>query len=459
MNKILNNFFVSEHYLCKYKKEFIYLDVNTLDVFILDEIDNCILKTINNYPDGEGLNIPVLKYSREIICEHIDELQKNCIINVLENKIEKEANEFNYESDNIYSLDVIITEDCNLACKYCFVKKNKYLGKSALMQFDVSEKTINFLIQNSGNIDDLYICFFGGEPLMNFKVMEKMVNYALEEGLKNKKAFHFSLTTNGTLLSDEIIEFLDKHQISVQISIDGNNNSHNLNRPFSGGADSYYKIEQNVKKLDQRNMNYTARATVTSFTKSNIAENFDHFISMGFKRVHFENAMAPKGKIYINQKDEIKEIKKQYSIISKRISKNIRLGIPCDFESLPLPLGKILSKSTNLCSCTAGRGYLSVDTKGDLYLCHRFVGDENFNLGNIIDDTYNAKLSEIMKSEVNVEKRKKCSKCWARYICGGGCYEINYTYNKDIFLTPETYCQLMKHNIKLALKLYALASE
>ena len=459
MLKEPNNFYITDHYVCKYKDGFIYMDVNTLDVFIIEEIDSNIIKAIKKYPIDEALNLLSVKYSKQIIAEHIAELQKNGILRKAEDKNEKEATIFNYDPDIITSIDVILSEDCNLACKYCFVKKNKYNGKSALLQSDVGEKIINFLIQKSGNKNDVFICFFGGEPLMNFMVMEKMVLYALEEGRKNNKCFHFSLTTNGTLLNDEIVEFICKHQISVLISIDGDMHSHNLNRPLSGGGDSYNMIEENVRKLARKNISYSARTTITSYTKNNIAKNFEHLISLGFKGIHFENAMAPKGKVFINKKDDIREIKKQYSLISKKISKSIKLGQPYNVESFPLPMGKIVSKRPDFFSCTAGRGYLSADVNGDLYLCHRFVGEKSFTLGNVSENTYSAKLSEIMKPEMNIDNRKKCKKCWARYICGGGCYEINNTFNNNIFITPEIYCQLMKHNIKLALNIYASASE
>lgn len=462
MNENYNNLGSSEHYVTKINRDYIFMDVNTLEVYILDEIENNIIKVINKYPGVKGLDTLLRKYGEPIVTERIDELLRNDILKKKEGKKEDDAKCPNYDIDTpgtINSIDILISEDCNLACKYCFVRNGQYRGKSALMKSDVGKKTIDFLIQKSGVINDLFICFFGGEPLMNFKVLKNIVIYALEEGRKNNKHFHFSLTTNGTLLSNEVVEFINNHQISVLVSIDGDRHSQNLNRPLAGGGGSYKKIEENLKKLACQNISYNARATVTSFTKNKIAENYEHLLSLGFKKIHFENALAPKGKVFINNRNDIEEIKKQYSLVSKKIIKTLRSGQPYNIETFPLPLARIISKRPKFFSCNAGKDFVSVDLNGDIYLCHRFVGEKSFYLGNVIKDTYDIKWSEFIRNEMNVDNRKKCSKCWARYICGGGCYEINYNYNKDISLTPRIYCQLMKHNIKLALNIYANASQ
>lgn len=336
--------------------------------------------------------------------------------------------------------------------------KERCSGKTALMNSYVGKKTIDFLIQRAGGRKDLFVCFFGGEPLLNFKVLKQIVIYALQEGRKKNRHFNFSLTTNGTLLSDEMADFIYEHQIKVLISIDGNMHSHNLNRPLPGSGDSYTRIVNNLRKLDQRNISYSARATVSSLTKNKIFENYEHLLSLGFKNIHFENALASKGKMFIKDKNDIRDIKKQYSLISSRICSNIRSGQCYRVETTPLPLERIVSKRPGFYSCTAGKDYVSVNVNGDLYLCHRLIGEEDFLLGNVIEDTYNEKWSEAIKNEMDVDNRKKCRKCWARYICGGGCYGINYDFNKDISLPPRIYCQLMKYSIEKALCIYANAA-
>jgi len=458
MNNMYNDFDIVEHYVFKSVSGYILMDVNTLDVCILDEIENNIVKVLNKHPANNRLNMLIEKYGELIVAKNIDELLRNGILKKKEEKNETDAINNGYDTngvDTINAIDILISEDCNLACKYCFVKNGQYRGKSALMKLDVGQKSIDFLIQRSGSQKDLFVCFFGGEPLINFKVLENMVCYAIEEGKRNNKQFHFSLTTNGTLLSDEIVEFIHKHHIFVVVSIDGDIHSHNINRPLSGGGDSYTILVNGLEKLSQRDISYSARATVSSLTLNKISENFEHLISLGFNKIHFENAFAPKGKVFINNKSDIAELKKQYSYMAKIINKIIKADQQCNIEGFPLPLHRIITKDTAFYSCTAGRGYLAIDAKGDIYLCHRLVGDKRFLLGNTVKDTYSSEWSKVIKTKMSVNNKRICKKCWARYICGGGCYAVNYDFNKDISVAPRIYCQLKKYSIKMALTVYA----
>lgn len=453
MNELYTDLDVTEHYAFKYKHDYLLMNVNTLDVFILDSIEYDMVKEINKYGNN-GLNTLLEKYGELAVDKNLSELSDNGILKK-KNRSKVTHATSNNDSDLINAIDILISEDCNLACKYCFVKNGQYRGKSGLMKLDVGEKAIDFLIRASGTEKDVYVNFFGGEPLINFQVLDNTVTYALILGEKHTKHFHFSLTTNGTLLSDEIVNFISKHNISLLISIDGDVHSHNQNRPLSGGGGSYSDIIANLKKLDQKNISYAARATVTSFTVTKIAENFEHLISLRFKRLHIENALAPRGKVFINTKDDITKIKKQYAVMAKRITQMINSGQCDNLEKFPLPIQNIETKNTVVYSCSAGRGLIAIDIKGDIYLCHRLVGKKKFLLGNVIEDTYNPEWSDVVKTSLSVVTKKLCKKCWARYICGGGCYGINYEFNNDISLTPQIYCQLKKYSIKMALIVYA----
>ena len=436
------------------------MDVHTLDVYILDEFENKIIKVLNKSYEDDELNKLIATFGEKAVSEKTDELLNNGVLKL--NKEKKGVDPDKCLDDLatlkiINSMVILISEDCNLACKYCYVKNGQYQGKSDLMDLDVGKKSIDFIIERSEKQKNLFVYFFGGEPLINFKVLKDIVIYALKEGEKNDKHFHFSLTTNGTLFNDEIIDFVEKHTITVVMSIDGDKNAHNFNRPLSGGGDSYTQVVNNLEKLDQRKINCSARVTVSSLTINQIAENFEHLISLGFKKIHFGNALAPKGKMFINKEDQIKEIIKQYSLISKKINENILSGQSFILGSIPLPLERIDTKRTISYPCEAGRKYIAVDVKGDLYLCHRLVGEQTFILGNVIDGTFNSHWAKIIQNEMSVDDRKICRTCWARHICGGGCFAINYDFNKDISLTPSVYCQLKKHSIKLALTTFVYA--
>jgi uncharacterized protein len=462
MQNKYNNLLVTEHYIVKNSKDYIYLDVNSLDVIVIDELDNQILSAFKNKDIGSDLTVLSDQYGKNVINEHINDFLINGVL--LEKSENKKTNTNGQKNqmkplEAINSINVQISEDCNLVCQYCFVKENQYSNKTAHMHLNQGIKVVDFLIERSDKIDDLYVFFFGGEPLLNFTVMKEMVDYALEKGKTCNKRFHFSLTTNGTLLSNDILDFIGINKIWVVLSIDGNSFSQDMNRPFQGGKGSYSSIDANIKKMAEKNISFSARVTVSALTANKIAENYEHLILLGFKKVHFENALAPSGEIFINQKEKVEEIKKQYQLISEKVTETINMGQACNFESLPFPLGKIVSKNPGHYSCTAGNGYVSVAVNGDIYLCHRLVGVSNFHLGNVNENNYKLHWLETIKNELDVDKRKKCSKCWARYICGGGCYETNYNFNNDISLAPGIYCQIMKYKIELAICLYAEVAE
>lgn len=435
------------------------MDVNTLEVYVLDNIEDSIIQFFKKTSSNRTIKPLSKLFGESVVKNKIDELLNNNIL--FDKRIAIENIEDINTADNdwktINYIDVLISENCNLACVYCFVKNGQYHGKKSLMRPEVGKKTIDFLIRQSGSKKDLFICFFGGEPLMNYSVIEDMVVYALEEGRKSDKSFHFSITTNGTLLTDEMIRFIRDYQISVQISVDGDAVSQNINRPFSGGGGSYLKLVENLKKLTLQNITCSARVTVTSHTKKFIAKNYEHLSSLGFKKIHFENALALQGNMFIKSEKDIEDIKKQYSLITKNIIHSIQSDESFNIESFPLPLAKIVFKRIKKYSCNAGKGYVSVDINGNIYICHRLVGLDRFYMGNILDDSFDGEWTETITKEMRVEKKRKCSKCWARHICGGGCYEVNYNFNNDISSPPDIYCRLMKYSIKEALLVYAEA--
>lgn len=451
---------VAEHYAFKYNDDFIFMDVNTLDVYVLGGVEYSIIKSIKGRSGDNKLSRLRQQYGKIEIDVKIEDLLKNGILRHNEdaNGVIASRNNDN-ELERISTIDMLLSEDCNLACKYCYVKNGKYLGKTDQMKIDIAKSTIDFLIQRSGEKRDLQICFFGGEPLINYRLLKKIVEYAKEEGEKYKKYFHFTMTTNGTLLSEKIVEFLGKHRIRVTLSIDGDEQSHDMNRPFSGSGGSYKEIVEALKMLNQHNVGYAARTTVSSLTLNKIAENFKHLLAIGFKRIHIENAYSPTGDVFISNKTDIAEAKRQFSQITDNILKKIDSDRPFEYEEIPLPLGNIVNKRAVSYGCRAGRGYYAVDVHGDIYLCHRLVGDKHFLMGNVVQGRFDTIFSETISKEMNVENRKKCNKCWARHLCGGGCYAVNYEFNKDISLAPNIYCQQKKHSIKLALTVYANAAQ
>jgi uncharacterized protein len=451
---------VVENYFFKYKKGYIFLNVITLDVFILERIDFLIIKALNSASIFNEMHKLKASYGHDAIQKKLNLLILNGIIELSpqskHSDVEKVKDE---EINKITSLDLLLTEDCNLACKYCFVKNGIYNRKTASMSLGIGKKAIEFLIQKSGNQSNLHLCFFGGEPLLNFTLLKEIVSYAVEEGDKNAKNFHFTITTNGTLLNDEIIDFFEKHDIRVTISIDGDKKSHDVNRPISRGGSSYDSIVNKLELLNQSNISFAARATISSLTTDKIASNYEHLQRLGFKGIRFESAYNPQKGIFVSNKNDIIKIKEQYTIIAKEAINKIKAKQRFDVQAIPLPLRKIVNKSTITYSCKAGRGYVAVDIKGDIYLCHRLVGEKKFLIGNVVDGSFETEIPEFIINEMNVARRTKCKKCWARHLCAGGCYAVNHEFHKDISKAPRIYCQEKKHSIKLALMVYANAAQ
>lgn len=462
MDKRYDNLLAKEYHLLRDNRNIILVDVKTLEVYILDELEGSIIEAMTGASANEKIDVLITDYGNVSVNEKVKGLSESGILvnkDKKERVKEKDKNQDTDISDPIRAMNISISEDCNLACKYCFVKNGKYHGKTDLMKPVVGKKSIDFLIKRSGGQKDLFVTFFGGEPLINFRVLTEIVHYAKKQGEKLGKRFHFSMTTNGVLLDGPMVGFIKEHQISVQISIDGDIHSHNQNRPLPGGGGSYSKIINNLEKLNQADIKYSVRVTVSSLTKNKMAGNFQHLFSQGFRRVHFESALAPKGKIFITSRDDIEDIKSQYVEISKEIEAIIQSGKPYNIEMFPLPLKKIDRKEKVFYPCAAGRGNIAVGVNGDIFLCHRLVGKKSFIMGNVIDSTYNNKALEKHICSLHVDNKDNCKDCWARYLCGGGCYAINDEFNKDISQTPDIYCEFKKHTIEQALVIYAKTAQ
>jgi uncharacterized protein len=357
---------------------------------------------------------------------------------------------------SVNTIDLFLSQICNLSCIYCFERNNESLSGNNIKFMDskTAERSIDFLINISNDNNNLHVCFFGGEPLLNFKILKHTVLYAERLGDILNKKFFFSLTTNATLLRDEVISFLIKHKIRILISLDGDLQTHNANRPFSNGTGSYSQIIKNLKKLRKNKFDYSARATVTLKDINNINSNYKHLLSLGFNNIHFEHALGKNGNFQINSDIDIEVIKKQYYLIAKKIISNYKSGRKFSFTPITKSIGNIISGLKMNYSCFIGRGYLAIDVDGDIYLCHRLVGNRTFIMGNVMDDSYDTKWFDIIHNEMDVDDREKCSICWAKYLCGGGCYALNYENNQDIRIPLENYCKIIKYSIEMALMIY-----
>ncbi len=353
----------------------------------------------------------------------------------------------------IKALCLHVAHTCNLNCSYCFASQGKYQGERAVMSFEVGKRALDFLIENSGTRKNLEVDFFGGEPLMNFEVVKKLVAYAREIEKKFNKNFRFTLTTNGVLIDDEVIEFCNKEMSNVVLSLDGRKEVHDRFRVDYLGNGSYDKIVPKFQKLVKARggKNYYMRGTFTHHNPDFLNDVLT-MLELGFKEISFEPVVCSKGdKSRLNDED-IKIVLKDYERLAELMHKKELEGDPFTFYHYMLDLegGPCIYK--RISGCGSGTEYMAVTPWGDLYPCHQFVGDEKFKLGDIFNGVNNFEIQKEFLN-CNVYKREDCKTCWAKLYCSGGCSANAYHATGSICGVYKDGCDLFRKRMECAIAL------
>lgn len=355
----------------------------------------------------------------------------------------------------VKALCLHIAHDCNLACRYCFAEEGEYQGRRALMSYEVGKQALDFLIQNSGNRKNLEVDFFGGEPLMNFDVVKKLVAYGREQEQLHNKKFRFTLTTNGILLNDDIMEFANQEMSNVVLSIDGRREVNDLMRPSRNGKGSYDLIVPKFKKLaDSRNQNnYYVRGT---FTHNNLdfSEDVKHLAEMGFKQISVEPVVAKAEEAYAITEEDLPIIFEEYDKLAAYMIEKKKEGMDFNFFHFMIDLSGGPCVAKRLSGCGSGTEYLAVTPWGDLYPCHQFVGEEEFLMGNVYEGVKKTELRDEFKC-CNVYAKDKCRDCFARFYCSGGCAANSYKFHGTINDTYDIGCEMQKKRVECAIMLKA----
>ena len=321
----------------------------------------------------------------------------------------------------VKALCLHIAHDCNLACKYCFAEEGEYHGRRALMSFEVGKKALDFLIANSGNRINLEVDFFGGEPLMNWNVVKQLVEYGRSQEKEHNKKFRFTLTTNGVLLNDEIMEFCNREMSNVVLSLDGRPEVNDRMRPFRNRKGSYELIVPKFQKFakSRGEKDYFVRGT---FTRNNLDFGNDvlHYADLGFEKLSMEPVVAAPEEPYSICEEDLPQIMDEYDRLAKEFVKRQKEGRGFKFFHFMLDLSQGPCVAKRLSGCGSGTEYLAVTPWGDLYPCHQFVGNEEFLLGNVDTGVVNTKVRDEFKL-CNVYAKEKCKDCFARFYCRGGC--------------------------------------
>ena len=351
----------------------------------------------------------------------------------------------------VKALCLHIAHTCNLNCEYCFASQGKYKGERAVMSFEVGKRALDWLIENSGSRKNLEVDFFGGEPLMNFEVVKRLVAYARSIEKEKGKNFRFTLTTNGLLIDDDVIEFANKEMSNVVLSLDGRKEIHDRFRVDYIGNGSFDKIVPKFQKLVKArgNKNYYMRGTFTH-ANPDFLEDIKVMLDLGFTELSMEPVVCAAGDPSELTPEDITVVMEQYEKLAFLMLQKEKEGKPFTFYHYMIDLtgGPCIYK--RISGCGSGTEYMAVTPWGDLYPCHQFVGDEKFKLGDIYKGVTNLTVQNSFK-ECNVYAREDCRNCWARLYCSGGCAANAYHATGSVKGIYMAGCELFKKRMECAI--------
>ncbi len=445
----------------------IVMDVCSGAVHVVDDITYDVIELYEkNRENGVETDLSLLEkelpqYSSGELQETLEEVEtlKESGELFAEDEYQQYVIDFKKRKTVVKALCLHIAHDCNLGCRYCFAEEGEYHGRRALMSLEVGKQALDFLVANSGNRRNLEVDFFGGEPTMNFDVVKELVRYGRSlEGPHNKN-FRFTLTTNGVLLDDDIMEFANREMANVVLSIDGRKEVNDYMRPTRNGKGSYDLIVPKFRKFAElRNQtNYYVRGT---FTHHNLdfSEDVLHLADLGFKQISVEPVVAPPEEPYAIREEDLPKLLEEYDKLAKEMIKREKEGRGFNFFHFMIDLTQGPCVAKRLSGCGSGTEYLAVTPWGDLYPCHQFVGMDEFKLG----DVWHGVQAEEIRDEFklcNVYAKEKCRNCFARFYCSGGCAANSYNFHGSILDAYDIGCELQKKRIECAIMIKAALAD
>ena len=351
----------------------------------------------------------------------------------------------------VKALCLHIAHTCNLNCSYCFASQGKYHGDRAVMSFEVGKAALDFLVANSGTRRNLEVDFFGGEPLMNFDVVKQLVAYARSIEKEKGKNFRFTLTTNGLLIDDDVIDFANREMSNVVLSLDGRKEIHDRFRVDYAGNGSFDRIVPKFQKLveSRGGKNYYMRGTFTH-ANPDFLNDIKVMLDLGFNELSMEPVVCAAGDPSELTEEDKPIVMEQYEKLAELMLARDKEGKPFTFYHYMIDLtgGPCIYK--RISGCGSGTEYMAVTPWGDLYPCHQFVGEEKFKLGNVFDGVDNKEIQDEFMS-CNVYARPECRDCWARLYCSGGCAANAYHATGSVKGIYKYGCDLFRKRMECAI--------
>lgn len=434
------------------KDMFFAIDTNSGLVHAVDEIIYELLQD-EAFKDMDKASKLYERFGQETVEEAISEINY-----LIDNKMlyTEEAAYVNRIKPVIKAMCLNMTHDCNLRCQYCFASQGTYKGERAFLSFETGKKAFDFLVKNSGRRRNLEVDFFGGEPLMNFETIKKLVDYGRSLEEEYNKHFRFTITTNGLLLDDEKISYINENMDNVVLSIDGRKETNDRMRKTTNSKGSYDIILNNFKKFVAKrgSKDYFARGTYTAYNLD-FSEDVKHIRELGFDKISVEPVVALPEEEYALKDEHIEILKNEYEKLAEyfiEANKDKDKKFQFFHFNIDLDGGPCIYKRS--IGCGAGTEYIAVTPGGEFYPCHQFVGQEEFIIGNVDEGITNEEITDKFKN-VSVNDKPVCKDCWAKYYCSGGCHANAYNFNKDFNLPYSLGCELEKKRIECSIYIKA----
>ena len=437
----------------------IVLDVYSGSVHVVDDLAYDVISMYEGHSAGEIVAAMLEKYSGQpevtegeirAVLESVEDLKAKGKL-FAPDAYEHLAFDFKARNTVIKALCLHVAHTCNLTCEYCFASQGKYQGERALMSFEVGKQALDFLIAHSGSRRNLEVDFFGGEPLMNWDVVKRLVAYGREQEKIHNKKFRFTLTTNGMLIDDDVIEFANKEMHNVVLSLDGRKEVHDSLRKTASGKGSYDIIVPKFQKLveSRGGKGYYVRGT---FTHNNVEFTKDllHMADLGFTELSMEPVVCGPDEPYALTEEDKPILFEQYELLAKEMIRRKKAGNGFTFYHYMIDLKAGPCVYKRISGCGSGTEYLAVTPWGELFPCHQFVGDPKYSMGDVWQGVTNTALRDEFK-QCNAYARPGCRDCWARMYCSGGCAANAYHATGSIKGVYEYGCDLFRKRIECAI--------
>lgn len=442
----------------------IVLDVYSGAVHLVDEVAYDIIDMYQSMPREEIKNEILIKYKgqADVIAEDIDECfeqieqlkQDGKLFS--EDTFEPMAGDLKKKSAGVIkALCLHVAHTCNLNCSYCFASQGKYHGDRAIMSLDVGKRALDFLIENSAGRKNLEVDFFGGEPLMNFDMIKELVKYARIREKEFGKNFRFTLTTNGVLVDDEVIDFANREMSNVVLSLDGRKEVHDRFRVDYSGKGSWETVVPKFQRFVKRRgkKSYYMRGTFTH-ANPDFLKDIEEMLALGFTELSMEPVVCDNSDSSALTAEDLPIVLEQYEKLAELMLERHRQGKPFTFYHYMLDLKSGPCIYKRISGCGSGTEYMAVTPWGDLYPCHQFVGEEKFKLGDIWTGVKNTTVQDEFAA-CNVYTRPECRDCWAKLYCSGGCAANAYHATGSVYGVYKYGCELFRKRMECAIMLEA----